>query len=359
MTSAFPRVIHVAAGRQWRGGERQVLLLAHGLARVGVPQLVITASQGRLAAELDVIGVPCHRVRWSVALSPGAVLAAVRTARAAPSLLHAHDPHALVVAGLARLAVRVPLVVTRRVTFPLRRPGFWVRSDRIIAISAAVREALITSGVDPARTTVVHSAVDLEATRAIPAAPLHSRFGIPAGAPVAVSVAALTAEKDHRTLIEAARSLHSKRRDLYWLLVGDGPLRPALEAAITASGSTGFVHLAGQVEDPRPLIAASSVFVSTSTDEGLGTSILDAMALGVPVVATRVGGTPELLEGGAGILTAPGSPAAVAEAVDLMLSDAVRRAWTLERAREAVARFDLPGMVEGVRRVYRSVVLAR
>ncbi len=359
MTPALPRVIHVAAGREWRGGERQVLLLARGLAQAGLSQLVITAKQGRLYTELRAAGVPCHGVGWSSALSPGAVFAVLRAARTTPSLLHAHDPHALVVAGLATLAASAPLVVTRRVTFPLRRPGFWVRSNRIIAISHAVRDALVTSGIDPSRITVVHSAIDLQATRAKPPAPLHSRFGIPAESPVAIAVAALTGEKDHGTLIEAARSLHSKRPDLHWLLVGDGPRRAALEAQIGATNSAAFVHLAGQVEDPRPLIAASSVFVSTSTDEGLGTSILDAMALGVPVVATRVGGTSELLDGGAGLLTEAGAPEATAQAVELVLSDAVRRAWTLERAREAVARFDLPGMVEGVRSVYRSVVLAR
>ncbi len=359
MTSALPRVIHVAAGREWRGGERQVLLLAGGLERAGIAQLVITARNSRLEAELEAAGVPCLAVRWSSALSPAALFAAARAARATPSLFHAHDPHALVIAGLAALVSPAPLVVTRRVTFPLRRPGFWVRSNRIIAISGAVRDALIGSGIDPSRITVVRSTVDLEAARATTPAPIHARFAIPAESPVAISVAALTGEKDHLTLIDAARAMHSKHPKLHWLLVGDGPRRPALEAHIAATGSAAFVHLAGWVDDPRPLIAAGTVFVSTSADEGLGTSILDAMALGVPVVATRVGGIPELLDGGAGLLTTPGSAQSTAEAVARVLADPMRRAALLERARETVEEFGVDGMVGGVRGVYRSVVLAR
>ncbi|MHB1326945.1 MAG: glycosyltransferase [Gemmatimonadales bacterium] len=359
MTPPHPRVIHVAAGREWRGGERQVLLLAAGLQRAGMSQLVITARRSRLQVELEAAGVPCLPVRWAAALSPGALFAAVRAARTPRSLFHAHDPHALVVAGLAAQLTRAPLVVTRRVTFPLRRRGFWVRSDRIIAISSAVRSALISSGVDPSRIAVVNSAVDLDATRTTRPAPIRDQFGIPAESPVAISVAALTAEKDHLTLIDAAQALHSKHPTLHWLLVGEGPRRPALEAHITATGTGAFVHLAGWVENPLPFIAASSVFVSTSTDEGLGTSLLDAMALGVPVAASRVGGIPELLDGGAGLLTTPGSAQSTAEAVARILADRVARDALLERARETVARFDLAGMVEGVRSVYRSVVLER
>ena len=137
MTLLRRRIVHLASGREWRGGQNQVLLLARALANrpAEVEQIVVTGRGSLLAERLVAAGVPVREVGWNVGLAPGALLGAVAEARRGPALFHAHDAHALTLAGAAAALTRSPFVATRRVDFHLRRSGFWARADRIIAIS--------------------------------------------------------------------------------------------------------------------------------------------------------------------------------------------------------------------------------
>jgi glycosyltransferase involved in cell wall biosynthesis len=292
-------------------------------------------------------------------LSATAFLAGWSAARAAPSLFHAHDAHGLILAGLAARLTRSPLVVTRRVQFPIRRPGFWARADRVIAVSAAVRTSLIDRGISANRITVIPSSVDLLANRQVAAGSVRADLRLPLDQPLAVSVAALTREKDQLTLLATAALLARRGPSIHWAVAGAGPLRAILERRACDLGIDPFIHFLGALEDPRPLIKAADLLVSTSTSEGLGTSILDAMTLGTPVVATDVGGVPELLSGGAGLLVEPGNPEALAAGVTQVVTDQPLRESMTERATQEVARFGAGRMAEAVALVYRSVALER
>lgn len=352
------RVVHVASGREWRGGQRQVWLLARALARrADVTQLVVTGRGTELARRLEAAGVPTLTPVWTGALDSRALLATLRAADRR-SILHAHDSHALSLAALTGGGLRTPLVATRRVDFPLRRMGFWRFATRIIAVSTAVRDALIASGVPAGKVTVVHDGIAVgEVART---APLDARpgLGIAPGTPLAIATGALVGHKDHATLVRAAHIASATRPDLRWVIAGQGPLRPALEALVRELGLEDRVYLLGEVPDAVRLVAAADLFVMPSAMEGLGTSVLDAMALGIPVVATRAGGIPEVLRGGAGLLVDPGDPGALASAVLRVLADsALQQSLTL-RAREAVDRYSDERMAEGVLRVYRSLTSA-
>jgi glycosyltransferase involved in cell wall biosynthesis len=246
-------------------------------------------------------------------------------------------------------------VATRRVDFHLRRTGYWVRAARVIAISDAVREVLISDRIPPERVVRVHSGIDLEAVRRSRPGGIRRELHLPDDVPLAVAVGALVGHKDHATLLEAAAALREVRPDVHWAIAGEGPLRGALEHQIRRLGLGGRVTLAGHVSEPLRLIAAADVFVMSSKEEGLGTSVLDAMALDVPIVATRAGGIPEMLHGGAGLMTAPGDAAALAEAVARVLGTADLRAGLVAAARDRVEEFSATAMAEGVLAVYRSV----
>jgi glycosyltransferase involved in cell wall biosynthesis len=352
-------VIHVASGREWRGGQRQAWLLARELQRMGtLDQVVVTGAESELARRLIADGVTVHATRWRMGLDPRAVWAARRELAKRPSaLLHAHDAHALTIAGVARLGLarrRTPLVVTRRVTFPLRRKGFWTAADRVIAISPAVQSALIAAGVLRERITVVPSGVDLDAIDERASPDLHTRLGLAAGTPLALSIAALTAEKDHGTLLEAAAQLRQTLPALHWAIAGDGRLRPAIEGRIRELQLEETVSLLGFVPDPDRLLADASVFVLSSTAEGLGSSVLAAWARNVPVVATRAGGLADLLGCGAGILTEPRDSAALAEAVHRIIANAEFSRALAARGRREVEGYTIRGMAERVLGVYRS-----
>jgi glycosyltransferase involved in cell wall biosynthesis len=235
---------------------------------------------------------------WDIGLDPRAWWHLRRTIMAfQPDVIHVHESHALTLA--ATVAIGRKIVATRRVEFHIGRFGSWRRPDRIIAISEAVKKVLIADGIASDAVVVVHDGIDVDEVRQAGAVPLDIRREsggkIPVGAQVAVNAAALTGEKDHRTLIRAAHYARVKRPDLHWVIAGEGKLRDSLAAEIERLGVRDRVHLIGHVDRVDALIAAADVFVLSSKSEGLGSVVLNALALGRPVVATAAGGVPEIL----------------------------------------------------------------
>jgi L-malate glycosyltransferase len=313
---------------------------------------VITTAGSELARRLEGSGIRLIPAAWRAGLDPRVVPQILRQLQPR-ALLHAHDAHALTLAGLSGWLTGSPVVVTRRVTFPLRRPFLWKRACRIIAISTAVREALINDGLGPGQLVVIPSAIDPAAADSEDL-DLRTRLGISETGQVVVTLGALTPEKDHLTLISAAARLVQELPDLHWIIVGDGPLRPALEQQIENSGVTERVHLLGALDEPHRALAGADLFVLSSTSEGLGSSMLAAMARGIPVVATRVGGVPDILGQGGGVMVKPGEPAELASAVRRVLGNAGLRQQLTRRGQEELERFSPATVAEQVLSVYRS-----
>ena len=351
-----PAVVHVASGREWRGGQRQVWLLARALDRGGAEQVVVTGGGTELARRLQSSGIRVRTVTWKAGLDPRVLWPILQELRRPHAVLHAHDAHSLTLSGICAALTGAPLIVTRRVIFPLRRRAFWLRAGRVIAISEAVRKALVADGVRPERIVVIPSAVDIEESSTPPRASIRHALGLPENGRLAVCLAALTPEKDQSTLVAAAALLVRDLPDLHWLIAGEGPLRRVLEQRIEAAGLDQRFHLVGQLADPHTALVDADVCVLSSTSEGLGSSILAAMALGVPVVATRVGGIPELLGGGAGLMVSPGDPMAFAAAVRRVLTEPGLRENLVKIGHHAARGFSVSGMAERVLGVYRSSV---
>jgi glycosyltransferase involved in cell wall biosynthesis len=271
-----------------------------------------------------------------------------------------HDPHAVSAALVAaRLAGGAALVATRRVDFPLR--GVFSRAkyaacDRVIVVSRAIGSIVEKGGVPRERLRLVYEGVPdrppvgggREALAAL---------GVPAGAPVIGNVAALTRHKDHETLVEAMALLRPRAPEARLVVAGEGELRPALEALVRARSLEGHVLFAGFRDDLDRLLPAFSVFCLSSHLEGLGTSVLDAMAFGLPVVATAAGGIPEAVEDRlTGRVVAPRDPVALADALAEVLGDEGRRHALGEAGRRRfLERFTADRMVEGTLRVLEEV----
>jgi glycosyltransferase involved in cell wall biosynthesis len=321
---------------------------------MGVDQVVVTGAGTELARRLRAAAVPIRPAAWHAGLDPRVLWTVLRELRGRRAVLHAHDAHAVTLAGVAARLARTPLVVTRRVDFPLRRRGYWGRADCVIAISDAVAQVLERDGIARERITVVHSGISLDSTRAVTRLGIRGRLGLPPAAPVAVNVAALVPHKDHATLLAAAKQLEYRIPELHWVVAGEGELRPQLERKVAESGLQNRVHLVGHIDDPTRLIADADLFVMSSRHEGLGTSVLDALALGIPVASTGAGGLPEMLRNGAGLVVAPGDPVALADSVVRILEDSELRTGLVERAKVEVLRFTDRRMAEEVGSVYRS-----
>jgi len=348
------RIVHVASGREWRGGQKQTWLLARELQRAGVDQVLVTQKGSELARRAQADGVPVRGVAWTMGLDPRAWWAARSEARHAPAILHAHDGHAVTIARWA--AGNAPWIATRRNSSPLRSPENWRGAARVVAISDAVRRQLLDDGIPEGRITLVPSGVDAAEIRAAPHEELRTWAGIPNGGALIVTVAAATKEKGIFDATAAAGRLVAKEhRDLHWVFIGDGPVRQAVASLMEHEGFKGRIHLPGHHPDPARLLRGADLFVMPSLSEGLGTSVLDAMALDLPVVATDAGGLRELLSDGAGVTVPAGDPDALADGVGRMLDDPELRRRSIEGGRRTVERYSVAAMAAGMRSVYDSV----
>ncbi len=361
--------LHVDTARTWRGGQYQALLTVLGLRRRGERAALAAQPRGELfrrAAE----GGDLHPLALRGDLDLHAAWRLSRLIRdLAPDVLHAHDAHAIAVASLARaLAGRraaPPLVASRRVDFHIRGNAFsrwkYRQVDRFICASSAIRDMLAADGVPPKRTTIVHEGIDIDRIERAPRLDLHREFDLPPGCPLAGNVAALVPHKGQRHLIDAAALLVRRVPDARVLIVGAGELAGALARQIRRLDLDGRVILTGFRADVPSVLKGLDLFVMSSVTEGLGTSVLDAMAAGLAVVGTRAGGIPEsVLDGQTGLLAPPGDAPALARAIAHLLQDTVQRqAFGAAGHRRARAAFSAERMVDETAATYAALAGAR
>lgn len=280
-----------------------------------------------------------------------------------PDVVHAQDAHAVSLAALA-LSFGAPspapqLVAARRVDFHVQGHAFsrWKhrRVELFIAASDAIRRILLSDGVPDARITVVHDGIDVGRLAAVPAENIHELFWFPHGAPVVAHVGALVAHKGQKYLVDAMARVRRTIPDAQLVIFGEGELRADLERQVHQRGLDKHVVLAGFRDHIAGLVRSADLFVMSSVTEGLGSAVLDAMALGLPVVGTRAGGIPEaVVDGVTGLLVRPGDAAALADAIVALLRDPERRRQFGEAGQARVAEtFGVDRLVEGTLAAYR------
>ncbi|MEM9023922.1 MAG: glycosyltransferase family 4 protein, partial [Bacteroidota bacterium] len=282
------------------------------------------------------------------------------------SLIHAHDAHAHSLALLAE-AVNgraIPLVVSRRVDFPIRKSRLsrnkyhHPRVHKIICVSKAI-ERITAAGLDnPGVLTTVHSGIDPERFPQGPVSgKLRQEFGIPSTTPLVGNVAALAPHKDYFTFLDTVRFLQQEGLDARYLIIGDGPQKEEIQRYARDHGLTDVVLFTGFRSDIPEVLPELDLFLITSETEGLGTSILDAFACRVPVVATRAGGIPELVEHeSTGLLAPVKAPTELGAAVLRMLGDAALRERVVATASEKLQGFTKDAMAAKTLAVYQEVV---
>jgi glycosyltransferase involved in cell wall biosynthesis len=355
------RVAHLDTGREWRGGQAQVLLLMRGLRERGVESLLL-APRGPLLDRARTDGFEATEWRPRSEWDIGAVLRAAARLRAWDArVAHAHSAHAHAVGvPAARLAGVSAVLVSRRVDFrvarhPLSALKYRLPVDRYLCISRGVLEVMRDSGVPARKLVWVPSGIEFP--HPPPGPDLRALIGAPAEAPILGTVAALAPHKNHADLLVAAAEVLSRRPEVRFVWLGEGECRATLLRRRAELQLDSAVHLLGFRADVHALMRQFTVFVLSSFLEGLCTSLLDAQALGVPVVATAVGGVPEIVEDGrTGRLVPSRDPHALATALLEALADAESRQGWAERARESVRRFHIARTVEQTLAAYRAVL---
>lgn len=358
---SIPRILHIDTGRAFRGGQRQLILLAQRLAARGISQVIACPRESALSRRLDdlpIVPLSRHSLARKLILRP--LKQALR--RHDITVIHAHDGEAHTLGILLKKShPDLKLVVTRRVIFPpsgavSRRLKYRRHVDRYIAISRAVARSLTDAGVDEASITVIPSGLDLERISRT-GADSTLRAGMPETCTrLVVTAGALTREKDFVTAVRAVALTGQKLPGIGLLILGEGPEKSRLAREITRL-KLAEVRLMGHREPVAPIFKACDLFLLTSTSEGLNSSAIEAAACGLPLVVSDVGGLPEIVEHQYnGMLCPPGAPEAFAEAIVAVLADEGRRRKMSAHAVSVAGRFDIAQVAEKVAAVYNCAL---
>lgn len=332
------------------------------------PVVAVLHLDGEHLPDLDAAGVrPVvfdvggRMIRPNTAFQLARLVRFIRAERIA--LVHCQDVYTNVIGTLAARLAAVPVVVTRvdlgHHLVGYRRPLLAAasrRADRVLVNALCIRDLCIREGVEPDRVVVVRNGVDLAELDRIAAAPPEPPAPPPGGI---ICIANMHHPvKGQGDLLVAMAEVLRVRPDARLVLVGEGARRPLLERQARQLGIAGRCQFLGHRRDGPALLARAAIGVSASHAEGISNAILEAMAMRLPVVATAVGGSPELVrDGRTGFLVPPGAPAALARRILDLLGDAALRRGLGERGRSVVEReFGLAQMALSYDALYRELV---
>jgi glycosyltransferase involved in cell wall biosynthesis len=351
------RIAHVTFGLDVGGQEKLLIEFArHADRQCFDLRFISIGHRGPLANDIEPLGWPVEALGVPRGLRPGLIARlTVEFRRWRPDVVHTHDQRALFYAGPAARLVRVPrLVHTRhgRDVHATRRQAAIFRAlatlvDRFVCVSEEVAGLSRMQGVAPSRMRTVLNGIDLD------------RFGFigpdPAG-PV-VTVARLSPEKDVANLVRATAMVAERAPGLRVEVAGGGPCREDLDRLAAELGVGDRISFLGEAHDVPAILRRARMFILPSRSEGIPLTALEAMACGLPVVATRVGGLPEVVDDGVtGLLVPPADPEALAAALLKLWDDPSRgdrMGWAGRRRVED--RFDVRRMVAQYEAIYRQI----
>ncbi|HEO70790.1 MAG TPA: glycosyltransferase family 1 protein [Candidatus Hydrogenedentes bacterium] len=352
-------ILHINENADWRGGEQQATYLIHGLVRRGHSCIVAGRSGApflRRNAELSTVAAP---FLGEVDLWTPIVLArAVR--RFDVDIVHAHASHGHALACLARLLSECNVIVHRRIDRMPRSNALsrwkYRQADHYVAVCERVGNVLREFGVPAERITTIHSSIEPSWFDVEPLS--REELGVAEGVPLLGCVGALVAQKNHLNLLEALPVILRETPQLQVVIIGEGELRGQIEGHIARFGLGAHVRLLGHRNDVPRILKALDLFVLPSRDEGIGGACIEALAAGVPVVATDVGGVGEVVQDGrTGLLVPAADPEALAHAVLHLLQTPKFAEALAARGRLLVhENFTVDRMVERTIGVYEKVL---
>ncbi len=361
------RILHINTERTWRGGEQQTLNLLVGLNARRIACHLICQAGSPMEARAVGAGVEV----FPIAMRGEADLAAgIRIRKLIHKfnfhIIHSHTSHAHSLAFLASLGIGVPRLVTRRVDFSIFRHSFLKLSgikyrfmaDYYIAISRKIKEVLVNDGIPDQRIFVVHSGIDPHRFIQATGGRLVSEFDIKENQKIVINVAHLAGHKGQNYLVRAIPHVLAKLPGTRFFIIGQGELMDELKATASQLGLKRELIFTGFRNDVADFYKIADLFVMSSVQEGLGTAVLDALALAKPVVATNTGGLPEIIQDGkTGRLVAPADPAALADGIIDMLTRE-EAAKTMADAGRAMVQncFSIEAMVDHNVEVYKKVL---
>jgi sugar transferase (PEP-CTERM/EpsH1 system associated) len=365
------RVMHVVFTLHPGGMEFGVIKLVNGLDRARVRSSICSTTPAVPEMKACVAAdVPVFELRRRPGNDPGLVRDLYRLfRRERPHVVHTHAWGTLLEGLVAARLARVPFVVHgEHGTLQLRgyqrrlQRAAWSRADRVLSVSSRLAERMTAeTGFPFDRIMTLRNGVDLSRFGRQRRDEARQALGLPLGGFIIGTAGRLVPVKDQATLLEAVARVRAAGHEVTLVLAGDGPLKDDLESRAASLGISLAVRFLGHCDRIETVFSALDVFILSSVSEGMSNTILEAMASGLPVVATRVGGADELIEDGvSGVLVRSRSAEAIAAAIMDMLADTPRRLEIGAAARRrAEAEFSLPSFTSRYERMYMALAEER
>ncbi len=356
------KILYVDTDREWRGGQEQLLTLMLGIKERQHQVSLAAPSDCLLSSKAREWGIETFPFAQRSELSPWALFQLWNIlGKRDFDIIHLNGPRALLAGGVASKLCGVPLrVCSRRVNFPLKSPLSHLKynwmQESVVTVSISICQTLIDGGIRPDLIHVIYEGVDLawlDSQQPEPLADVNHRL-------VVGTVAHLSPEKGHRTLLEAAARIVSKVPDVHFVFVGRGELMSELDEMIQELGIQNHVLLTGFRSDSEALMKRFDIFCLPSLSEGLSSAILVAMASRLPVIATQVGGIPELvIDGETGIVVPPNDPDQLAEALCKVLGSCELRQRMGQAGRQRIEEsFTLERKLQETESLYSHLLAA-
>lgn len=368
------RVLHIIGGGEFGGAERHILNLSAALDPQKVAITVVCLFEepfARMAKEIgvNVLVVPM-RHKLDVA-SFGRLTEVIKTSR--PDLVHTHGVRANLLGRLAAKMAGVNKIVTTVHSLLVRDyPDFWSRlanswterltrgfTDHFIAVSQGLKNALVEDGLPENKITVIYNGLDLNRFKpCLPHGTYRRWLGYDEREPLVAIVARLHSVKGHNYFLHAACEVLKVVPKARFLVVGTGPDEPVLKEMTAGLGLQEVVNFTGFIADIPDLMADMDVLVISSLWEGFGLTAIEAMTVGLPVVATEVGGLPEVVRPGeTGVLVQPADVAALAKGIIWVLQHPAEAKQMAENGGQIVIReFSSKGMARKTEVTYQKVM---
>ncbi len=361
------KVIHLSSERTWRGGEQQIAYLIDGSLKAGLEVHAACRTESAFSTYCKSKDIPHIDLGYKneFDLSP-ALKIKYYCKQHQIDLVHMHSSHSHAIGVWSKiLGNPADLILSRRVDFPVKdnfasRFKFnYPKIKAIVSISAKIQEIIAPDIKRQDVLHTVHSGIDPSRfEHATNAGVLHQDFGIDDNIKLVGNISAVADHKDYFTFIDTAEKVLAERKDVKFLIIGDGPLNAEIKDRINQSAFKDGIVMTGFRHDIPAIIQELDVFLITSKTEGLGTTILDAFANRVPVVATKAGGIPEaVIHQETGLLSNVGDSQSLASHVVQTLDDKDKTNQRIHHAYEKLLReFTIDAMVQGNLEVYKNVL---
>ncbi len=357
-------ILHLCFEDSWRGGEQQVAYLHEGLIEAGILS-VIACKLGSGMEEYCIINKIPHQafaIRSNIDFS-SAIAIKKYTNILNADLVHIHSSKGHTLAVIASyLGLSTPLILSRRVDFPLKSNWFsklkyrHKQIKRILCVSDFI-SSIVKKVIKPEIVQTIHSGVNLDRFADMNPILLKETFDIPESSILVGNTSAVADHKDYETFVDTANLVINEMDNIYFVIVGDGPEFDNIKSYIEEKKLSNRILMTGHVQSVGSYLLRMDYFLFTSKKEGLGTSVLDAMANGVPIVATIAGGVPEIIQDGVNGLLAPiKDPESISEKLLELINNDQSKTRLIDQGLKDVEKFTADRMISKTIAVYEDVL---